>query len=341
MTRSRSAAVAVALCLVAAACSSGDGDGREAQGPTTSVAAVTTTIAPPTTTAAPATTTTTAAPTTVRSAGPGTHEEQAAVDAIDRWLELEDQAFSAGTTDAVIAELDALMEDGSVAVQGSLDLGGPVERTSRARIDRIWHPADGVTGLDVCKTIETPQGEARTAHTITATDGAAPFLQNETVSILERDGITCPPDDIIDPVLATYERWMELNTASALDPSADATELYELSGPEMVEFLIAENTDLAAAGRYEVFRPTGRGEISWYRPSSSAETEAALVTLCHRVEDDRGVYDADTNELLEPRSPGELRQFNALLVHAEGQWLVDGTVSEEDQTWCEERQRFS
>ena len=235
MTRSRSAVVAVALCLVVAACSSGDDVEGETQGSTTSMAAVTTTIAPPTTTVAPATTTTIAAPTMVPSAGPGTPEEQAAVDAIDRWLELEDQAFTAGTTEAVIDELDALMQDGSVAVQGSLDLGGPVDRTSRARIDRIWHPDDGVTALDVCKTIETPQGEARTAHTITATDGATPFLQNETVSILERDGITCPPDDIIDPVLATYERWMELNTASALDPTADASELYELSSPEVAE----------------------------------------------------------------------------------------------------------
>ncbi len=105
----------------------------------------------------------------------------------------------------------------------------PVERTSRARIDRIWHPDEGVIGLDVCKIIKTPTGEARTAHTITATAGATPYIENETVYILERDGVTCPPDDIIEPVLATYERWMELNTASALDPTADASELHELA----------------------------------------------------------------------------------------------------------------
>ncbi|MFA9565384.1 MAG: hypothetical protein ACERLM_11855, partial [Acidimicrobiales bacterium] len=153
-----------------------------------STTATATTAAPPST-AAPVTTTT-APPTAAIGAEPSTPEEQEAVDAIDRWLDLEDQAFAAGSTDAVIDELDALVLDGSVAVEGSLIVGGAVERTSRARIDRIWHPDEGVIGLDVCKIIETPAGEERTAHTITATAGATPFLRNETVYILGRDGIT-------------------------------------------------------------------------------------------------------------------------------------------------------
>ncbi len=256
-------------------------------------AAVATTVAPPTTTVAPATTSTTAAPTTVRSAGPSTPEEQAAVDAIDRWLELEDQAFSAGTTEAVIDELDALIEDGSVAVQGSLDLGGPVERTSRARIDRIWHPDDGVTRLDVCKTIETPQGEARTAHTITATDGATPFLQNETVHILERDGITCPPDDIIDPVLATYERWMELNTAAARDPTADASELYELQQEPSWSATVQQTQRSDSRETVDTrFVRSGPRTQSF---ASIVETEQArrCRSPCRRVTDGEGVFDAD------------------------------------------------
>ncbi len=301
MTRSRSAAVAVALCLVVAACSSGDDDdGAQTPGSTTSLAEVTTTLEAPTTTVAPATTSTTA-PTTGPSAGPTTPEEQAAVDAIDRWLELEDQAFTAGTTEAVIDELDALMEEGSVAVQGSLDLGGAVERTSRARIDRIWHPDDGVTGLDVCKIIETPAGEARTAHTITATDGATPFLQNETVYILERDGITCPPDDIIEPVLATYERWMELNTALGPRPHRRRSELYEFSGQEVVEAFSRLELDLAAE-RWLRDVPTASSMQLSSSDSQLTPTRRALVRLPHGG---GGAWQFDRDGHLVAGTPGD------------------------------------
>ena len=333
MTRSRSAAVAVALCLVAAACSSGDDDGSEAQGSTTSVAAVTTTVAPPTTTVAPATTTTTAAPTTVRNAGPSTPEEQAAVDAIDRWLELEDQAFSAGTTDAVIDELDALMADGSVAVQGSLDLGGPVERTSRARIDRIWHPADGVTGLDVCKTIETPQGEARTAHTITATDGATPFLQNETVSILERDGVTCPPDDIIEPVLATYERWMELEIAAGRDPGSEIGELLSLSGEALGKRLLDFRAEQLAEGFYVLPHPEMFVSIVEHDP----EFNEVVTYGCRTLSDEGGAFNTATDEHMTRGLPGDTAQFSARLAWLDGQWQVVSFWYPEDIAWCEER----
>lgn len=333
MTRSRPAAVAVALCLVIGACASGDDDAAQARASTTTAAAAgaTTTGAAPTTTAAPATTTTVAPP-----AGPGarpaTPEEQAAVDAIDRWLELEDQAFTAGTTEAVVDELDALMEEGSVAVQGSLDLAGPVERSSRARIDRLWHPDDGVTGLDVCKIIETPAGEARTAHAITATAGATPFLQNETVYILERDGITCPPDDIIDPVLATYQRWMELNTASALDPTADASELYELSGPEVADDFTQLNTRLAEAGRYESFDPPLHPVVFAYGPGVG---EASIVD-CHPVEMGRGEFD-EAGSRVAGSEPGSVEQVDTTLRRVNDRWRLVTWAVPEDPSWCEER----
>jgi hypothetical protein len=335
MTRSRSAAVAVALCLVVAACSSGDDDADlgEAQGTTTSTTAVTATTAAPPSTAAPVTTTT-APPTAAIGAVPNTPEEQAAVDAIDRWLELEDQAFAAGTTDAVIDELDALVQDGSVAVEGSLIVGGAVERTSRARIERIWHPSDGVTGLDVCKIIETPAGESRTAHTITATAGATPFLQNETVYILERDGVTCPPDDIIEPVLATYERWMELNTASALDPTADASELYELSGEEVAEDFRQLNARLAETGRYEFFAPPLNPNVH----SHSPDTGVAEVVDCHEVEQGRGLFD-ETGTRISGAEPGSLEEIRTTLESSDGgaTWRLAGWKAPEDRSWCESR----
>ena len=340
MTRSRSAAVAVALCLLLiAACSSSDDAAGlgEVQGTTTvTSAAPATSAAPSRTTAAPATTTTAAAArATALGVVPSTPEEQAAVDAIDRWLELEDQAFADGTTEAVIDELDALMRDGSILVQGSLDLGGPVERTSRARIDRIWHPSENVTRMDVCRIFETPAaGEVRTAHTITATTGATPFLENETVYILERDGVTCPPDEIIEPVLATYERWMELNTASALDPTADATELYELSAPDVAEDFRALNARLAEVGRYETFDPPLNASIRWHRP----ETGDVEVVNCHLVEEDRGVYDAQGGRI-SGAEPGTLEEVDTTFgaTNDGAAWWLVGWQVAQDMSWCIER----
>lgn len=335
MTRSRSAAVAACLCVVIAACSADDdevGPGR-AQGtsPPTSAASPTTAAAP--TTVAPGTSSTTAVPVVGIRITPSTPEEQAAVEAVDRWLELEDQAFSAGTTEAVIDELDTLMKDGSILLQGSLDLGGPVERTSRARIERIWHPDEHVTRMDVCKIVETPAaGEMRTAHTITATAGATPYLESETVFILERDGITCPPDDIIEPVLATYERWMELNTASALDPTADATELYELSGPEVVQAFTQVRANLADTGGHEVFDPPLDGVVVSYAPDS----DEATVLDCHLVEDERGTFDAE-GDLVGGTRPGVVEHVHAGLRRVAQSWLVISFWIEEDPQWCEPR----
>ena len=333
MTRSRSAAVALALCFVVAACSSGDDDLGEAQGTTTSTTEVTATTAAPPSTAAPVTTTR-APPTAAIGAEPSTPEEQEAVDAIDRWLDLEDQAFAAGSTDAVIDELDALVLDGSVAVEGSLIVGGAVERTIRARIDRIWHPDEGVIGLDVCKIIETPAGEERTAHTITATAGATPFLRNETVYILGRDGITCPPDDIIEPVLTTYERWMELNTASALDPTADASELYELSREEVAEDFRQLNTRLAETGRHESFDPPLNGSIRWHRP----ETGEVELVDCHLVEEDRGLFDAQ-GERISGAEPGTLEEIDTTFGASDdgAVWRLMGWQVAQDMSWCIER----
>lgn len=335
MTRSCPAAVvAVCLCLLLTSCSSGDDDASGASASTTSAVGVTTTVAAPATTATtgPATTTTSVAPHAGSGAVPSTQEEQSAVDAVDRWIELEDQAFAAGTTEAVIDELDALMEDGSVAVQGSLDLGGPVQRTGRARIDRIWQPDDGVVALDVCKIVATPQGEARTAHTFTATGGATPFLRNETVYMLERDGVTCPPDDIIEPVLATYERWMELNTASALDPTADARELYQLSSNEVAEDFGQLNSRLAEAGRYESFDPPLNPVVFAYAP----DAEKASVVDCHLVESSRGEYDA-AGARVDGSEPGTLEQIDTTLRRDADGWRLVAWAVPEDASWCEER----
>ena len=334
MTRSRSAAVAVALCLVIAACSSGDNAATQARASTTTApaAGASTNSATPTTTAAPAPTTTAASPADP-GARPATPEEQAAVDAIDRWLELEDQAFAAGTNEAVIDELDALMQEGSVAVQGSLDLAGPVERTSRARIDRIWHPDDGVTGLDVCKSIETPGGQARTAHTITATAGATPFLQNETVSILERDGITCPPDNVIEPVLATYERWKELEIEAGRDPESDISELLSLSGEDLGRQLLAFQEEQLAEGYYVLPHPEEFRSAVEFDP----ESREVVTYGCRIVSDGGGAFSVATDEHISRGLPGEIAQFSARLVLVDGEWRVVSFWYPEDITWCEER----
>lgn len=332
MTRSRSAAVAVALCSVVAACSSGDDDLGEAQGSTISAPEVTTSVAAPaTTTPAPATTSTTTAPPADPGATASTPQGQAAVDAVDRWIELEDQAFAAGTTESV-DELDALMKDGSVTVRGSLTLGGPVERTGRARIDRIWHPEDGVTGLDVCKIIETPQGEARTAHTITATDGATPFLENETVYILERDGITCPPDDIIEPVLATYERWMGLFSAALADPANPAAELYERSSENLRQELDDTLADLRSDRLTERLNWTPNATVRSFSPSA----RVAEIVACREVAEDEGVFDAD-GVLVSGEDIGHVDQLTVRTGHMDDDWLVADYFFAEEAGWCAER----
>ena len=211
-------------------------------------------------------------------------------------------------------------------VQGSLDLGRP-GRPDQPSPDRSHlAPRRGVTRLDVCKTIETParRGPDRAHDHGHGWSNAVPRRTRRSTSS-SATASPVPPDDIIEPVLATYERWMELNTASALDPTADATELYELSSRR-------GGGGLPAAQRADSPRPVGTSRFDpaaqprssrIHRPDDGRSGGRRSAT---RSRTDRGIFDADRNA--ESRAPNpetleqvERRSCDATTVRVAPGWI--------------------
>ncbi len=180
--------------VLAAGCSPGtDGSLGEAEGSTP-------TRSPATTPTAPRVSSTTATAPATRGLGaePDGPEEAAAVAAVQRWFELEDLSFAAGTADAVRGELETLLSGAADLVDLAVEVAGPIERTSRARVERIWQPEEGVIRMDVCRIIDVGDEETRSTLEVTATTGATPLLESVLVEDLARDGVACPPDEIIE-----------------------------------------------------------------------------------------------------------------------------------------------